>query len=71
MAGVWSLLKFDINLCSRGTGAAAPLQHRGSTKAQTSPWFGSGCLGLQGIQIVPFISSGNRNNHWGFLQSHP
>lgn len=67
MAGVWSSLKFDINLCSRGTGPLkAPLQHCGSTKAQTSPCFGSGCLGLQGIQIIPFISSGNCNNHWGF-----
>lgn len=35
MAGVWCLLKFNTNLCSRGTGA--PLQHRGSRKAQPDP----------------------------------
>lgn len=38
MAGVWPLLKLDINLCSRGTEATAPLHRHGSMNTQSLVW---------------------------------
>jgi len=38
MAGVWSSLKLDMNLCCRGAGATAPLHRRGSVSARAPVW---------------------------------
>lgn len=41
MAGVWSLLKFDVNLCSRGSGCspfAALWQHEGTNQSLVWQW---------------------------------